>query len=366
MASRPTVAPDFATDADHPAGVDDWSGKANKVQPSAGRIGSGFTPGEKLPTEWLNWILNNHGSWLDYAIGIQDGRNKDLVVLEDDFTGDSLDRGKWIGPASAAISFPVEDPAIGACRIDTNTSGVNGSISAQSFKPGTLDFHLTAIIRCTGFATAATYDSLLFGLVNLGSPNDTIWMRFVRAPGFIDNVQIAYDAHPSGSEIDSGVAPNPANFSTYEIIRQGSTLTFLIDGVQVHQAITFTRDLADTQLTVSTTAIGTSGIFDVDLVRAVFYRGGSGAGTALAAPSAHAESGYSAVTDGIGSGHEYVDVSWVTPFGAATGVGGYRVEVEIYSPTGQVVGWSLTNKTTTGFRVNFSAAFDGEIHWEAK
>jgi len=66
MSNRPTVAPDWATDVNHPAGSDDWSGQPNKVQPSAGKIAAGMQPDEDFFAEWFNWIENNHGLWINY------------------------------------------------------------------------------------------------------------------------------------------------------------------------------------------------------------------------------------------------------------------------------------------------------------
>lgn len=64
--SAPSDLPDWATDPNFPAGTDPWSGQPNKVMPSGGRIAEGFDPLERPPAEWFNWILNNHGAWIDF------------------------------------------------------------------------------------------------------------------------------------------------------------------------------------------------------------------------------------------------------------------------------------------------------------
>lgn len=71
--TRPSVAPDWATNTNHAAGSDDWSGQPCKVQPSAGKVATGFIPDEGLPSEELNYILNNHAQWIndiDGSIGV--------------------------------------------------------------------------------------------------------------------------------------------------------------------------------------------------------------------------------------------------------------------------------------------------------
>jgi hypothetical protein len=371
MGNRPSVAPDWATDANHHAGARPWNGQPNKVAPSAGRVASGFLPEEDFAAEEENFILNNHGQWLNHLVGVSDGRDRDLAVIEDDFTGAVLDTGKWLSTANAALTFVEAAPAIGNAHIDTGGSGVTASIVAQQFKPHTLDFHLTMIMRPTGFVSGGSYDSFIFGLVNLGSANDTIWFRFSRGVPGINSVLIAYDAHPRAGalEVDSGFVPDPAAFATYEIIREGSTLTFLINGTQVHQTTTYTRDLSDTQFSLTASAVATAGVFDVDLLRGIFYRGNSGAGTAVPAALAHEEHGFSAVTAGAGLGHEYVDFSWTIPFAAATGASGYLVDYQISLTTDgdPIPTCAITNKTPTGFRVRFpSGGFNGEFRWSAK
>lgn len=58
----PSDLPEWALDASFASDGDAWAGDANKSSPGAGRIAEGFEP-TSLPAEWLNWILNNHGSW---------------------------------------------------------------------------------------------------------------------------------------------------------------------------------------------------------------------------------------------------------------------------------------------------------------
>lgn len=63
--TRPTVAPDFATDTNYPAGADPWSAQPNKISPG-GIVATGFIPATFLDTSHVNFEMNNHGQWLNY------------------------------------------------------------------------------------------------------------------------------------------------------------------------------------------------------------------------------------------------------------------------------------------------------------
>lgn len=62
--SAPTVSPVWATNTNYSAGT--YAGQTNKSAPPAGNVAEGFNAGYGLPAEWLNYMLNNHGSWLTW------------------------------------------------------------------------------------------------------------------------------------------------------------------------------------------------------------------------------------------------------------------------------------------------------------
>ena len=49
--------PNWASDANFPAGSDPWSATPTKVAPSGGQIAAGVAPRAKLPAQWFNYIL---------------------------------------------------------------------------------------------------------------------------------------------------------------------------------------------------------------------------------------------------------------------------------------------------------------------
>src|SRR6185295_12739707 len=65
----PSDPPDWATDANYPAGSDPWSGTPTKSAPDAGKIATGFVPDTDQAAEEVNWILANHADWINYLAG---------------------------------------------------------------------------------------------------------------------------------------------------------------------------------------------------------------------------------------------------------------------------------------------------------
>jgi hypothetical protein len=355
MALRPTDAPDWATDATHAAGTSDWSGKANKVKPSAGKIAAGFTPDENFAVEYENWALNNHGQWIAFLDGTSYTRGD--INFRDDFTGASVSAGHWItdvlGAGSAVNS--VDDSAaggFGAAQLLNGTAASSHAILKTVVLPvGISDFYFSARVRNVGTLSGTPY----FGLVSDGG---TQHCMFFAKPGSGTWNSIAGGV---ATAVDSGVAVG-STYVLLEIQRLSGVVTFYINGAQTSQ-VAFATSLTDVRIYIGhTTAASTAGDLRVD--RATFQLL---SGVPALSPPAHFETGYSAVTAGTGAGHEYIDVSWTTPFASATGINGYRASVTIYvSDSGPNVGYTIRNKTATGFRIQFDADFNGEVRWRAE
>ena len=63
---------DWATDTNYPAGSETWSATPVKVAPSAGVQADGFTPEDRPPAQWINWLFNGivtAGQDLETAVG---------------------------------------------------------------------------------------------------------------------------------------------------------------------------------------------------------------------------------------------------------------------------------------------------------
>lgn len=60
--AAPNIDTRFAGNSTY-GGADPWSGDPTKVDPGTPRKAEGFVP-DKLPAEWLNWMLNALGAWI--------------------------------------------------------------------------------------------------------------------------------------------------------------------------------------------------------------------------------------------------------------------------------------------------------------
>lgn len=95
---------------------------------------------------------------------------------------------------------------------------------------------------------------------------------------------------------------------------------------------------------------------------------GFNASAAAAIAIAHQEKNNRTVSSSVvGEGGDYLDIVFALPFAAATGASGYEVNVTIKQTVAgaPVPSWSVKNATVNGMRIEFSAAFDGEVTWRA-
>ena len=52
-----------------PDAVPRWGASSTMVQPPDGEAAAGFATGSRPPAEWLNWMFNRHGAWIDFLRG---------------------------------------------------------------------------------------------------------------------------------------------------------------------------------------------------------------------------------------------------------------------------------------------------------
>lgn len=93
--TRPTDYGEWATDANFPAGSDDWSGQPNKVDPGAGAVATGFIPQNFLAVEEINYLLSIAGKWHEYL-------DKEASAL--DLFGDGSDGDVTVGPGTTTLT----------------------------------------------------------------------------------------------------------------------------------------------------------------------------------------------------------------------------------------------------------------------
>jgi hypothetical protein len=103
--SRPESLPEWATDANYPAGSDPWSGTPTRVEPSAGEIAAGSTPGTGLAAQLFNWLNGALSEWVTHL----DDR---VMLISDHFVSDpsnvwSTSTGAVVSSASRAGVYEI-------------------------------------------------------------------------------------------------------------------------------------------------------------------------------------------------------------------------------------------------------------------
>ena len=69
---RPTVSPDFATDSNFTAPGKAWDGQPTKVSPGGIKT-EGWEPQTPLAAQHINYMVGNHGEWINYLDGVAGG-----------------------------------------------------------------------------------------------------------------------------------------------------------------------------------------------------------------------------------------------------------------------------------------------------
>lgn len=137
--ARPVDAPEWASDTNYPAGTDAWSATATKIEPTAGEKDTGATPLTGFGAQQFNWLLNNHGEWINHLDGINLGTE---YLLNDDFNGSTF-TNNW---ASVAVTAQVDDSAAGAFGCAQQAGGT-GDLTGPILALGTKNFRLDVRVR---------------------------------------------------------------------------------------------------------------------------------------------------------------------------------------------------------------------------
>jgi len=85
-----------------------WATSGSKLDPGAGRKATGFLPGETLPAQWLNWLLNNVGQWLTWINSYVPAKNEANTFSAKQTLGAGVDvvgDGSFTGTVGAAGGF---------------------------------------------------------------------------------------------------------------------------------------------------------------------------------------------------------------------------------------------------------------------
>ncbi len=141
--TRPSVLADWATATNYSAGT--YSGQTNKSAPPPGNVAEGFNAGYGLPIEWLNYMLNNHGSWINY-----------LDTASGPIWGDGSDGAQTLDGAATILGMaPVANVYTMTRDLCFTDLTINTGITLKSagfriYGTGTLTMSGTAKITCNG------------------------------------------------------------------------------------------------------------------------------------------------------------------------------------------------------------------------
>ena len=90
---------DWATDTNYPAGSETWSATPVKVAPSSGAQADGFTPEDRPPAQWVNWLFNGI---------VTAGQDLELRGLQE-----AWDQSETNGDTTPHIDVGTEDLVVG-------------------------------------------------------------------------------------------------------------------------------------------------------------------------------------------------------------------------------------------------------------
>ncbi len=284
-------------------------------------------------------------------------RGEDPLIGEE-FGGDTLNRSTWVNPDAAIITV-IDDAAgggIGAAKFAV-AAGTTKQLETRPLKIGTLDFRMSFRVRVPTFATTAFNVGIMSGTA--AEKLRLMFNPFAAGAGdFIVE-------HGATQDLANGLAPSGAAYHHYEIWRLNGVAYWFADGVLFAQ-YNFAADIAAGKFSLEGINPGGGAASDYRVDHAKLWVSRSSVGVA-GGSAGHTEGGYSAITAGAGNTHEYLDVVFGAPFPGATGADGYEVDVSIRrtNAADPLVTWDLESVTANGFRIKFSADFDGEVRWRA-
>jgi hypothetical protein len=350
--SRPTAAPDWATNPNYPPGPDPWSSTPTRATPSAGLVQSGQTPEIPIPAELMNFLWGTHGDWIKYLDPLTGDMARALSV-RDDFLGDRLNRSLWSPSLSNAIAQNGFDDsangAAGALALNADTGAAWSALFQMApFPLAGLNWRMSARVRFANWGVWAAAGTTQIGYL----ATDSAYFTATGAGGAFPNI----NAVINGTAHDLGVAPSASAYQLLEMICVAGTITVLIDGV-VKGTFAYTAGV----VTPTISALGTNtndGSIDVDWfeARVDFY---ATTGTTLTPTPAHREEFAIAITTGTGAGHEYVDQSFASNFPDT--LYDWDAVIEMSDDLQPNVGVTVRLKAIGSLRLRFDAAFNGTV-----
>lgn len=212
--ARPTVAPDWATNANFGAGARPWNGQPNKTQPSSGVIAEGFDPENPLFADMLNWAIWNHGEWIKFLES----------MMAAGVFGDGRD-GSATLDGTSTVSWASKSGTVYTMTQDINmvdlTLGPNVALETHGYRIyglGTLTVGTNSVINNDG-ADATTSSGVTgttqggggggAGGVNAGGSNGAATVGSMGGPGGFGGIAGAGAGSPGTNPALAGNLGNP-------------------------------------------------------------------------------------------------------------------------------------------------------------
>ncbi len=221
--SRPTDAPEWASDASYPAGTDAWSATDTKIEPTSGEKGTGATPQTGFGAQQFNWLLNNLAEWVNHLDSINVGAG---FLQSDEFLAATLS-DMWTSLTNVtAGSDDAADDGFGTAHIVYAGTDVGGIQGARRFPLFTRDWMFYARVRVLSW-TASTLE---LGLSPAGGGHWTGFKSTTASPTWKASADYV------GGETDTSVASNGGVYQEMVMVYDSDSgdLKFYIDGALEH------------------------------------------------------------------------------------------------------------------------------------
>jgi hypothetical protein len=220
--SRPTDDPQWATNTNY--GFGPYPGQPNKARPASGVIAEGFDPGVGVPAEWLNYLANNHGSYLKYLDDILSGSG---FYLADDFLANSFATtvGPWSDAGIVTQGNDATNGAYGILNVDANAGTPDGYAKTTVQLPvGTNDFYLE-----TRVALDSLGGKFYIGFRNGSGLTDGTLGFFVSDSSTNWTFTSSFSGNPNNFSLDLGLSHSATGYHVLKALRVSGVVFCEVD-----------------------------------------------------------------------------------------------------------------------------------------
>lgn len=289
-------------------------------------------------------------------------------LIDDDFCGDSINRGKWVNQANnPTIEDDSANGAFGVAKLDPSAASPR-VMKTRPLVIGTKEFRISTRVKAA-LTGSVTNPGCLVGLYNDAAASKGIgfWIG-ADGPNLAPGDRNRWSAYLSNTgsalaylDLDPGLAID-SSYHTLELIRTTRAVQMLYDGGLVLESTDPTwvgKDFTNAMsLTLYSGGTGSDYyVMRVDSVKLWVALTTLTEATEGSAPATHYEEQTAAI-----AASTTVSVTWTQAFADTT----YKLRVGVFrSDAATAVRYTITGKTTTGITMTFESAITGELYVEA-